>query len=124
MIRHHSHSQETDARQNSDATKSAFKLASGFFFSNFIILMILLYWNACGIGNKKTISHLKHLTREHKFDILAISEPKINGRKANEVCSKLGYSGICRQDAQGFKGGLWFLWKMEFVDVNVVIENQ
>lgn len=65
-----------------------------------------MFWNVCGIGNPDTLCQLKHLIRVNKINVLAIAEPKISGKKAEDICRKICFSSYHREDAQGFSGGL------------------
>ncbi|KAE8672291.1 Leucine-rich repeat protein kinase family protein isoform 6 [Hibiscus syriacus] len=66
----------------------------------------------------------KSFTREHKLQVMALFEPRLSGRKADKVISKLGFPYSFRVEAHDFSGGLWFLWN-EAVDIEIThISNQ
>lgn len=69
-------------------------------------LMSMLFWNACGIGNVSTESHLRFLIHSWKLNLVAIAEPKISGARARQVCKNLGFYDCFREEAVGTKGGI------------------
>lgn len=52
---------------------------------------------------------------------MAVFEPKISRQATNGFCRKLGFIGVCKKEAIGFKGGLWLLWKEGNVQVEIFL---
>ena len=53
---------------------------------------------------------VKNLVSLHKANMMLIVEPKIQGKKVEDVIQKLGFSGCLKVDPLGFSKGLWLLW--------------
>ncbi|KAL5790655.1 hypothetical protein ACOSQ2_005543 [Xanthoceras sorbifolium] len=69
----------------------------------------------------RTVLDLKH---SYKFEIFAIFEPRISGRKAALVISKLGFSNYFVVEANGFSGGLWLLWNDARVKLKLIADSK
>ncbi|KAL8153484.1 LOW QUALITY PROTEIN: hypothetical protein V2J09_011244 [Rumex salicifolius] len=50
---------------------------------------------------------LKELIRTHNPAILVLVETRLSGPQADKVCKNIGYDGMVRVEAVGFKGGIW-----------------
>ncbi|CAI9090181.1 OLC1v1024904C1 [Oldenlandia corymbosa var. corymbosa] len=61
-------------------------------------------------GNPETISMLKQKIRQHKPQIVAVFEPRINGPKATGILKELGMENSHRTESVGFAGGIC-IWK-------------
>jgi len=77
----------------------------------------LMIWNVQGAGNTSFLNTLKELIHKYDPKIVALVETKINGRQAEEVCTKIGFEGQFRVEAQGFSGGTWIFWRAQSVQV-------
>jgi len=80
----------------------------------------ILVWNVCGAGNSAFFNNMSEFRRLHNPTIIALLETHINGTRADEVCRKLGYQGCFRVDTQGFRGGIWFLWDIATVQLQLI----
>ncbi|XP_062005875.1 uncharacterized protein LOC133723058 [Rosa rugosa] len=83
----------------------------------------ILYWNVRGAADSKLPDIIQDLRRIYRFNVLAISEPRISGDKATKVAKSLGFSSFSIEDANGFSGGLWLLWDESHVKLDVVDSN-
>ncbi|KAL4290191.1 hypothetical protein GQ457_14G018230 [Hibiscus cannabinus] len=62
--------------------------------------------------------------REHTPKVVGLFEPRMSGRQANRVITKLGFSHSFRVEAQGFSGGIWLLWDLD-VELEILhLSNQ
>lgn len=55
----------------------------------------------------------------HKIRIVVLCEPRISGSKADRIIRRIGLPYSHRVEAQGFSGGIWFLWSHE-VHVDII----
>ncbi|KAL8141278.1 hypothetical protein V2J09_007299 [Rumex salicifolius] len=62
---------------------------------------------------------LKDIIRTHDPTILVLVETRLSGTQADKVCKEIGFDGIVRAEAVGFKGGIWFLWRKDRVKLTV-----
>ena len=71
---------------------------------------MICVWNVRGTGKKGFSRNIANIRGMHKFEILAVLEPRISGSKALRVINQLGFSNHFVVDAEGFSGGIWLLW--------------
>ena len=83
----------------------------------------ILVWNVQGAGNKEFLNILREHIRMHKPSVIGLVETRISGRKAQEVCDKIGFTNCFRVVAQGFQGGIWVLWNSHEIVVEVVFSH-
>lgn len=86
--------------------------------------MISMIWNCHGAGGRNFASLIKDYMRIFQLDFIAILEPRISGHLADRVIQKTGLIEGARVDASGFSGGIWCLWKSNFIPVNIVSTSQ
>lgn len=55
---------------------------------------------------------------------MAILEPRISGENADRVIQKIGLVEGARVDACGFSGGIWCLWRSNFMPVSVIASSR
>ncbi|KAB2094138.1 hypothetical protein ES319_A02G135800v1 [Gossypium barbadense] len=48
---------------------------------------------------------------DFRLDIIGLLEPKVSGRKADDIIAKLGFQHSHHIEAKGFSGGIWVGWK-------------
>lgn len=60
----------------------------------------------------------------YRLSFLALLEPRISGIRANKVIEKLGFDRIIRQEAVGFSGGIWCLWKRNLIVIDVLSSSK
>lgn len=63
---------------------------------------------------------LKKHIRLHQPTILALVETHIASSRAQNVYNIIGFRGCFRVEAQGFQGGIWVLWRLEDIEVNII----
>lgn len=68
-------------------------------------------WNCRGLGQPRTIRALSDLVRDHRPEILFLSETISVGRRIEELRVKLGYDNCFSVDKVGRSGGLAVFWK-------------
>jgi endonuclease/exonuclease/phosphatase family metal-dependent hydrolase len=73
--------------------------------------MIILSWNCRGLGGPSAIPNLRKLAREHKPDILFLSETLSHARNIEPIRVMLGYDCCLAIDVDGRSGGLVVFWK-------------
>lgn len=76
--------------------------------------MSILSWNCHRLGHRRAILALKDLVRVHKLIILFLCETWYDVRKANEVCSMIGYDGGFVVKNEGRCGGIAFFGRELF----------
>ena len=63
---------------------------------------------------------LQEHMRIHKPSIIGLVETRISGRRAQEVCDKIGFTNCFRVEAQGFQEGIWVLWNSHEVEAEII----
>lgn len=86
--------------------------------------MNILIWNCYGAAKKGFRRAIRYMIRHHKIDILVLSETKISGGRADDICSKLGYSGCHRVEALRRSGGFWILWHADKFSLSVIAADK
>ncbi|XP_061367963.1 uncharacterized protein LOC133310979 [Gastrolobium bilobum] len=85
--------------------------------------MNFLVWNCRGAAKKTFRTSLSNFTRKHKIDLVAILEPRISGATAQKKIKQLGFNRFELEEAVGFSGGIWILWKDELVEIEFIEKN-
>jgi len=83
-------------------------------------LLKLFVWNVRGAGSREFFSNLKEYVRIHRPALIVLLETHISGRRADDVCTRIGFQGMYRVEAQGFMGGIWLLWDPCEMQVNIL----
>lgn len=81
---------------------------------------MFLVWNVRGAGGKlfpRTVSNLKQV---YGFEVLCIVEPRISGKRAQNIIKSLNFEKSYIVEAQGFSGGMWLLWNDSVVSMEVL----
>ncbi|KAH9751256.1 putative ribonuclease H protein [Citrus sinensis] len=65
----------------------------------------------------------KALVQKYNPSMVALFEPRISGKKADEFIIRSGFERSHRIEAEGFSGGIWLMWK-ECVKVEVIINHK
>ncbi|KAL8152224.1 hypothetical protein V2J09_009984 [Rumex salicifolius] len=79
----------------------------------------IITWNTQGAGSRMLMRTLKDIIRTHDPTILVLVETRLSGPQADKVCKEIGFDGIVRAQAVGFKGGIWVLWRKDRVKLTV-----
>lgn len=53
------------------------------------------------------------IVSKFNVDLFILLEPRCSGEKANKVIRKIGFDISLRVEAQGFFGGIWFMWNSQ-----------
>lgn len=67
-----------------------------------------LCWNARGVGNRSTSTHLKQLCSDHKIDIAVIIEPKIQAAKLESLSRYWGFENYLH--GSDTNNHIWICW--------------
>ncbi|KAL8171311.1 hypothetical protein V2J09_023115 [Rumex salicifolius] len=86
--------------------------------------MKIITWNVQGAGSREFIITLKDIIRVHNPVVLVLVKTRLSGRQADKVCSTIGYDGMVRAEAVGFRGGVWVLWRKVAVNFKQVAIHQ
>ncbi|XP_061371034.1 uncharacterized protein LOC133313656 [Gastrolobium bilobum] len=82
--------------------------------------MNCLVWNYRGAAKKSFKTSLRNFIKKYKISLVAILEPRISGAIAQKKIKQLGFNNSVIEDAVGFSGGIWLLWKEEFCNVTIL----
>ena len=83
-------------------------------------MMNCILWNCRGANKPNFRRSIRYILKKFKTDILAVFETHAGGERAKRICQGLGFDQSFRVDAVGQSGGLWFLWKSEVGEVEIV----
>ncbi|KAL8150228.1 hypothetical protein V2J09_020036 [Rumex salicifolius] len=86
--------------------------------------MRIFVWNTQGAGSKGFARACCYLLNRNNADIVALLEPHVSGKNADDVCKRLGYNQNARVEAVGFSGGIWLLWNEENTCIQVLRLNR
>ena len=87
-------------------------------------IMNILIWNCRGAMKptfKKTVMDLVEL---HQPVILVITETRIDGPRADEIIRRLSFDGAYSTKTIGHAGGIWLLWRSDFVSMDVQLATK
>ena len=85
--------------------------------------MKILAWNCKGLARGPTILALRASIRNHRLDILFLSETKVLSSRFQPSLFRLGFSTWLEVPPSGFQGGLYLAWK-QGVDIEPVRFNR
>ncbi|KAI9084290.1 hypothetical protein K1719_033797 [Acacia pycnantha] len=83
----------------------------------------ILVWNSRGAASKGFAAVLKELRCRYKVDLVVIVEPRVSGNPATRIIKNWGFKHSIRVEAEGFSGGIWLLWSLEELRVEVLVRN-
>ena len=83
-----------------------------------------MVWNVQGAGKSEFLNVLKEHIRLQHSSIMALVETHLSGPRAQSVCDKIGFGGCFQEEARGFQGGIWVLWKPEDLDLRVIQSHE
>ncbi|KAI9080033.1 hypothetical protein K1719_037966 [Acacia pycnantha] len=81
-------------------------------------------WNSRGAASKGVTSLIRDVKFRYKLDMVVILEPRISGRNADRVIKSWGFRHSVRMEAEGFSGGIWLLWELDDLIVDVKIMDE
>ncbi|XP_025617102.1 uncharacterized protein [Arachis hypogaea] len=73
--------------------------------------MIILSWNCRGAASRDFCRTLKEIIRQNNPDIVILMETRCSGRKALSVVNSISMPYHHMEEANGFSGGIWILWR-------------
>ncbi|KAI9120800.1 hypothetical protein K1719_007833 [Acacia pycnantha] len=79
-----------------------------------------LIWNCRGAASKGVASVLRDMRHRYTLSFMVILEPRISGVQAAKVVKQWGFKHLIRKEAVGFSGGIWFLWEVDKIKVEVL----
>ncbi|XP_061346807.1 uncharacterized protein LOC133292422 [Gastrolobium bilobum] len=82
--------------------------------------MNCLVWNCRGAAMKQFKITLCNFIRKYKVGLVAILEPRISGVLAQKKKKQIGFKNVVIEEAVGFFGGIWLLWKKELCSISLV----
>ncbi|KAI9079330.1 hypothetical protein K1719_038731 [Acacia pycnantha] len=83
----------------------------------------VLVWNSRGAASKGFAVVLKELRCRYKVDLVVIVEPRVSRNPATRIIKNWGFKHSIRVEAEGFSGGIWLLWSLEELRVEVLVRN-
>ena len=69
-------------------------------------------------------STIRDLTNFHSPRIVVVTKTHISGFRAGDIIHTLPYDGIHTTDPIGFVGGIWLLWCIDMVDLDVLAATE
>lgn len=82
----------------------------------------ILFWNVQGAGSPTFRRTFAALVKNYNPTVVAIFEPRISGKKADDFIKKSGFDRSHRVEANGFSGGIWVLWR-DLFEVEVALNH-
>ncbi|KAI9091606.1 hypothetical protein K1719_028049 [Acacia pycnantha] len=82
-------------------------------------MMKILVWNSRGAASKGFADVLRDMKRRYRLDLVVILEPRISGNQATKVIKSWGFNHSIRKEAVGFSGGIWLMWELDDLVVDV-----
>ncbi|KAI9083300.1 hypothetical protein K1719_034832 [Acacia pycnantha] len=79
---------------------------------------------APGAANADLGRHLRFLISKYHIKLLVLVETKTSGEKCLKLRRKIGFDSSFVEEAQGFSGGIWVLWKSQDVQVDVPADDE
>ncbi|KAI9121220.1 hypothetical protein K1719_008253 [Acacia pycnantha] len=83
----------------------------------------ILVWNCRGAASKGIAVVLRDLRFRHKVDFVVILEPRVSGGPTTRVIKNWGFKHSIREEVEGFSGGIWMLWNLDKLYVDVLVKN-
>ncbi|KAI9125699.1 hypothetical protein K1719_003117 [Acacia pycnantha] len=84
----------------------------------------ILVWNSRGAASKGFAAVLRDLKHRHRLDVVVILEPRVSGCAADRIIKNWGFKQSVRREAEGFSGGIWILWNLEELVVDVILLDE
>ncbi|KAI9084388.1 hypothetical protein K1719_033730 [Acacia pycnantha] len=86
-------------------------------------MLKVLVWNCRGAASKGFAAVLRDTKRRYRLDMVVILEPRVSGNVASNVIKNWGFKYSIRREAVGFSGGIWILWNLDDLKVDVRAMN-
>ncbi|KAI9122178.1 hypothetical protein K1719_006867 [Acacia pycnantha] len=88
------------------------------------IMMKFLVWNCRGAASRGVASVIRDSRQRYKLDMVVLLEPRISGNNASKVIKRWGFKHSIRKEAEGFSGGIWLLWDVDELTVDVITMHE
>ncbi|GKU90595.1 hypothetical protein SLEP1_g4575 [Rubroshorea leprosula] len=84
--------------------------------------MSILFWNVRGAGNPAFLRNIHDLVDKFSPNILILSETRVNQHRAEGIINQIGvgFYGKYQVEPIGYSGGIWILWRNDFVHVSIL----
>ena len=83
-------------------------------------IMNILIWNCRGAMKPQFRKTVIDLVEWHMPIIMVFTETRMSGARADEIIENLPFDGAVVADMIGFAGGIWLLWRLDLVRVDVL----
>ncbi|RYQ79555.1 hypothetical protein Ahy_Scaffold5g107796 [Arachis hypogaea] len=87
------------------------------------LYMMILTWNCRGAASVAFGRSLKELVRIQNPNLVILLETRCSGDNAKNVNSKLGFAFYHIEEACGFSGGIWILWRDSDLAINFLVSK-
>ncbi|XP_015935726.1 uncharacterized protein LOC107461695 [Arachis duranensis] len=87
------------------------------------LYMIILTWNYRGAASVAFGRSLKELVRIHNPNLVVLLETRCSGDNAKNVISKLGFPFYHIEEACGFSGGIWIIWRDSDLAIDFLVSK-
>ncbi|KAI9123772.1 hypothetical protein K1719_005072 [Acacia pycnantha] len=77
-----------------------------------------------GAASKGVAAVFRDLKYRHKLDVVVILEPRVSGRAVDKIIKGWGFNHSVRKEAEGFSGGIWILWNLNELRIDVRVLNE
>ena len=86
--------------------------------------MNILIWNCRGAMKPQFRKTVIDLVEWHMPIIMVFTETRMSGARADEIIENLPFDGAVVADMIGFAGGIWLLWCLDLVRVDVLATTE
>jgi exonuclease III len=86
--------------------------------------MKILGWNFQGLNSSRAVLALQDILRQHKPDVVFLSETHLSRAKADKLMRKMGFQFLLIDESDGRSGGLLMMWKKEVNIIEKSVTNQ
>ena len=86
--------------------------------------MNILIWNCRGAMKPQFKKTVMDLVDWHSPILMVITETRMSGARVDEIIEALPFDGYAVADTIGFAGGIWMLWRLDLVHVDVLATTE
>ena len=86
--------------------------------------MNILIWNCRGAMKPQFRKTVMDLVDWHSPILMVITETRMSGARVDEIIEALPFDGYAVADTIGFAGGIWMLWRLDLVHVDVLATTE
>ncbi|GMP52745.1 hypothetical protein CsSME_00018448 [Camellia sinensis var. sinensis] len=72
--------------------------------------MKVLLWNCRGATNPHFLRHFNNLMKDHRPQLVVITETRVGGTRGATLCQNLGFPKHHIVETHSFAGRIWLLW--------------